>query len=307
MTFKQKYLKYKSKYLNLKGGGVTDKLKSIFKNFAQNINLTLTQKLDNLTTTEKIVLASRLFTFNFDRLINNRMRKILNEDEQDIYIKDMLDCIKDYYNNFKSPWSLFYSEKWISNELRTKCNFVPILLKYLNISTKEDILILTDFIYLTILNNSVELKEEFVVYRGINVFKDNIYDYTNLNGFTSTSYNKYSASYFIINSLIDKKKTYDDLDENKPNILKIILPKGTLVFTPDICTIQQEEEIIVVSQGKLELIKKYEKEYTSFTPLYRQDYSLIGETTEIFNKHQNKNISQYKFKLKEFEYKLNLI
>lgn len=329
IDYKQKYLKYKKKYLDAKailiGGGLkediieeikrrekrtepsvplveNEQLKSIFKKYASvDQNRSLKDRLDSLNDEEKIVLASRLYAFNFDRVLNSLLR---GTDLENRYYDHMLEFLNDFYENYNNvkqadvhsdffnPWRAVFSEDWVNDRYRYRCSTVSSIIKYLNIKTKDDILECVKFMYNTITKSSVVLDRDMYVYRGLIVNNKTDYDYMKLKGMNSTSYNFDSACQIFFGNIHRSYRTDDPivfskLTEDAPQILKIKLPRGTKVFTPDICTLQKENEILILSEGDMKVINKTKETVTTTVKVLKDivkendEYKFIHFRTEL--------------------------
>lgn len=94
---------------------------------------------------------------------------------------------------------------------------------------------------------SFVLQESLVVYRGLKLKQDKQFSFE-VKGITSVATVLTGALDFAFSGTVDERV-------DKSIILKITLPKGTRIVPMNICTLQNEYEIIIISQGKFEKTK----------------------------------------------------
>jgi len=213
---------------------------------------------------EKISYVSRLYSYHFDVYINNIYRNkmfpryqllshandiISDNDTHDMWIKYMY-TDDDFKNKLcrekpldKSPFKNFVGDTKISlsNYVNTIKNIT---------STMHSVFTDPKLSYI--------LQNELIVYRALRIRKsvDDIIDVEKdinleITGTTSTTTELETAQQFAF-SLYGESDFYDER-KYKSIIFEITLPKGTRIIPVNICTIQNEEEILVISQGTLKI------------------------------------------------------
>lgn len=221
----------------------------------------------NMSREEKLKLtyAVRLYSYRFDVYINLIYRN-------KVFLRSHLlsqanDVIKDIQTH--NSWTKYmYSDKMFDNTLckkKTICKSP--FSKYIG----EDEIKLSDFVNTlkkvtkfmhSVFSNpelSYVLQYDCKVYRALRFRKklDEEIDVDKdinleLIGLTSTTYNISSALQFAFTPYGDESD-YFDAREYKSVVLEITLPKGTHIIPCNICTIQNEQEILVISQGILSI------------------------------------------------------
>ena len=114
---------------------------------------------------------------------------------------------------------------------------------------------------------SFVLKEALVVYRGLKIPKTATFN-PELKGITSVATNINASLNFAFST------TIFDARVDKSIILQITLPAGTRVIPMNICTIQNESEVIIISQGKL---KKTEPSSFVMAEMWNDFFTEKGE------------------------------
>ena len=215
---------------------------------------------------EILTYVSRIYSYHFDVYLNNIYRQkifprkqllvhanelITNPNEHDLWVKyNYTD--KEFDNKFckeypreKSPFQMFLGEKKIrlSEYIETIKNITKRM---------HEILSNPEFSYV--------LQNDVVVYRAlrlkkkvnekINIEKDIITEFI---GTTSTTTKLESAQQFAF-SLYGESENFDERF-NKSIIFELTLSKGTRVIPLNICSIQDENEILVISQGNMKIDK----------------------------------------------------
>jgi len=234
---------------------------------------------------QKISYVSRLYSYHFDVYLNYIYRNkifprfqllshandiISDSSTHDMWLKSMYSD-SDLKNKFcieqpldKSPFKMF-----INNNKIKLSEYIDVLKKITldmhNILTNYDL--------------SYILQKDTIVYRSLRI-KKNIDDDINiekdinfeLKGTTSTSTSLDSAQQFAF-SPYGESKFYDERIF-KSVIFEITLPKGTRVLPLNICTIQNENEILIISQGKLHQ-KNIEIDYCEWWNDYYNKYGKL--------------------------------
>lgn len=186
-----------------------------------------------------ISITSRMFSYHFDTLLNGIIRHrdinlklfkyIYDSDEYDF--AESIELFEPICKSLKYPISIRGTE------------VLSIWENYIKDSYE-----ILEQLYSNLLLFSVKLPEKTTVYRGLYLDPDNDYDFTKMSGFTSTSYDIYTAIHIMISN-------YDNEDElrNIDNccLLEIELPKNTDFYSTNMCTIQNEKEIILTREGML--------------------------------------------------------
>lgn len=187
-------------------------------------------------------LTAIMFSFHFDTLINGLLRnrdinkKILKylyselEEDVDYNYGFAYRNYNSYCESFKYPIIKKESDIWIN---------------YVN--DTYDIL---RQIYNSILKFSIKLPIDIVVYRGL--YLDSDFEWSIIKGFTSTSYNIDTAINIMIKHYENENSEETEIDFDRLLLLKIHLPKGTNIFTTNLCTIYLEHEIVITDEGKLD-------------------------------------------------------
>jgi len=258
---------------------------------------------------EKVTYVTRLYSYHFDVYINNIYRNKIfpryqllshaNEIIADIGMHNMwitsMYTDDDFKNKFcrekpldKSPFKDFVGDAKIN------------LSSYVN--TIKNITLTMHSVF-TDPKLSYVLQNELIVYRALRIRKsvDDTIDVEKdinleITGTTSTTTELEDAQQFAF-SLYGESDFYDER-KYKSIIFEITLPKGTRIIPVNICTIQNENEILVISQGTLK-IKRVVTDYCNWWNDYfnsegeyiraREDfipYKLAKVDFEI-NKHKN--------------------
>lgn len=169
----------------------------------------------------------------------------------------MRHCLEENANRNASQWTYIYTDidnpecglqqspfsSLIDADMSTKELFYSVIENYIKIVNNNCIFMSTIF------NNklsSINLRNPVVVYRGLKI-KKNASVREELNGYTSVA-TKIESAYDIAFG----GGTFN-MDIYKVIILEITLGKGVSVLPISLCTIQQENEIVIVSQGKINL------------------------------------------------------
>jgi hypothetical protein len=220
----------------------------------------------NLLDENKKILTyvSRIYSYHFDVYLNNIYRRkifprkqllthanelITDPNEHNMWVtynhtdKEFDNKFCKEYPHEKSPFQMFLGKKKI--KLSEYIETIKNITKHMH-----EILSNPDFSYV--------LQNDIVVYRAlrlkkkldekINIEKDIITEFI---GATSTTTKLESAQQFAF-SLYGESEHYDER-YNKSIIFELTLPKGTRVIPLNICTIQDEDEILVISQGNMKI------------------------------------------------------
>ena len=115
----------------------------------------------------------------------------------------------------------------------------------------------TSYMHDVFTKHPFELTEEMFVYRSVFTKKGTFSP--ELKGFTSTTTNFYSTVY--LNDIIMKCNSIYNYDEHDYIIMKITLPVGTKVIPIQLCGLFDEHEILIISQGRLEITDQKTDEY----------------------------------------------
>ena len=210
---------------------------------------------------QNMTYISRLYSYHFDVYLNNIYRNkvfprfqlfshakelIVDPGTHDMWINSMYTDV-DFNNKYcsidKSPFKDFIGKTTIklSDYIETIKN---ITLNMHNVFTNPQL--------------SYVLQNELIVYRALKIRKEKDIDIDiekdvklEITGTTSTSTALESAEHFAF-SLYGESKYYDER-KYKSLIFEITLPKGTRILPINICTIQDENEILVISQGNLKI------------------------------------------------------
>jgi len=201
----------------------------------------------------KITKACRLYAYHFDGYINTIYKETTYPYAQLI---DRGMFVYDERNNFFFN-GIFYDEfdnKRFCNESTLENPFYVFnnkksiklseLVKTIEKVTFEMHNVFTDK------NLSFVLQEPLEVYRGLKLDKDKEVSFQ-VRGITSVASELQGALNFAFSGIVDGR--YD-----KSVILKITLPKGTRIIPMNICTLQNEYEIIIISQGEFVKTKPLE-------------------------------------------------
>jgi hypothetical protein len=200
-----------------------------------NIDLELTK------STQDLFYCCRLYSCHFDTYLNSMCRS-------QIYPRARLE------HHYKNPikYHRFFVGKFFCQQIRDFAqlsfkNEKRVLHKKYR-SLKQLIACLkqkTVFMYNTFLSHHWVLKQPMRVFRCLVVDKGNIPTWK-FCGFTSTTYVLESALQFIYNYK-------DEFNPKKHDcyILDIILPMGTRFIPLSLSSIQEEHEILILSQGNL--------------------------------------------------------
>ena len=205
------------------------------------------QKNDQILLTK----ACRHYAYHFDGYLNSIYKNAkfpylqLIEHARDVYYKENHDVFNEIlYNEFKNDYCNSETLKspfksFIEKPIRLS-EFVA---KIKDVTRDEIHNIFTDRRF------SFVLTEALVVYRGLKIGKNATF-IPELKGITSVA--------TIINKSLDfafPPSEPFDARVYKSIILQITLPAGTRVIPMNICTIQNEYEVIILTQGTLKLTK----------------------------------------------------
>ena len=195
--------------------------------------------------------AFRLYAYHFDTYLNSSIRN-----GKIPYTLLVRHCLEENTNSNASQWTDIYTDIdnpecglqqspfscLIDADMSTKELFYSVMENYIKIVNNNCIFMSTIF------NNklsSINLRNPVVVYRGLKIKKD-AFVREELNGYTSVA-TKIDSAYDIAFGGV---KAFN-MDIYKVVILEITLGKGVSVLPINLCTIQQENEIVIVSQGKI--------------------------------------------------------
>lgn len=216
--------------------------------------------------TEKLHLtkACRWYAYHLDTYLNSIYRKKIyprmklirhakllhDEDNHSFWTYSLTNtfknsfCDKEYIK--ESPFHMFIGES-------------PILLSNF-IKEIKNLTFYMDYVFIKS-NLYYIIQNPIKVYRGLNIPKGtdlSLY----ITGLTSVSTDIDTAKQFAF-TVYDKEIDGDPIiyEESKYDsyIIEFELPKETLVIPMNICTIQEENEIILISQGICEILKVKEK------------------------------------------------
>jgi hypothetical protein len=115
----------------------------------------------------------------------------------------------------------------------------------------------TDYMHRVLTQHTFELTEEMFVYRSV-FTKKGMFG-LDLKGFTSTT--THFDSTVVLNDTIMKNNGIYDYDNHDYIIMKITLPVGTKVIPIQLCGLFNEHEILIISQGKLEITEQKTDEF----------------------------------------------
>ena len=220
-----------------------------------------------------ISMTSRMFSYNFDTLLNGLIRhrdinnKILKYIEYgDLYGK-MSESVGEYFSwickSIKYPLVLRGANHSDTLKLISQLDREPFTpdTNFGNLSPelyKKFFKIWTNYIddcyqvliqlYNNLLLFKIKLPEKMTVYRGLYLDPSNTYDFTKMTGFTSTTYDIFTAIQIMFSNY-DNQKELKILDYCY--LLEIELPSGTNFYSTNNCTIQIEHEIILTDEGML--------------------------------------------------------
>jgi hypothetical protein len=214
----------------------------------------------------KITKACRLYAYHFDGYINTIYKETTYPYAQLI---DRGMFVYDVRNNFffngifydEFDNTRFCNESTLENPFYVFNNKKSIKLSEL-VKTIEKVTFEMHNVF-TDKNLSFVLQEPIEVYRGLKLDKDKEVSFQ-VRGITSVASELQGALNFAFSGTVDGR--YD-----KSVILKITLPKGTRIIPMNICTLQNEYEIIIISQGEFVKTKPsllvYEEMWNDFVSL----------------------------------------
>lgn len=256
------------------------------KNQIEKENMILWFK--NLSDDDKNILSfvSALYSYHFDGYLNNIYKN--KEFSRLQLINHAFDLIR--YPNMHSVWikdmstdpkyeNIFCNGKDINESPFYKFNktdkiklseYIKEMKKFTFIM--HQVMINPNFSYI--------LQNDITVYRALRIkTKKDIDIYNDINleimGVTSVTTELDNALQFAF-TLYGKEDTTYDEREYKSIVLKITLPKGTRVIPISICSIHEENELLIISQGKLyfDITKNVKIEYCKWWNKY---YNKKGE------------------------------
>jgi hypothetical protein len=210
----------------------------------------------------KLAFTSREFSYHFDTIINALLRN-----------RPLYEKLVKYFNEGNvtaDEWD--YSET-LYPSFRDTCTAAVYPLGALNDENPDGLPALERFVafirgvfeairelYDSMINYSVGLQFDVVVFRGMNVDPSNAYTFRNVfTGFTSTTYDLDKA----IQIMTSDYETELPRIVNNLLLIMIYLPAGTKFFTTNLCTIQIEDEIILTDEGTLENVTEGETVFPS--------------------------------------------
>ena len=205
-----------------------------------------------------VTFTARAFSFHFDGLINGLIRdrpifnKLVKYYSNGDYWGKLSECS---YPTFREVCeSLSYPLETVSDveSAESPDEFEENLDEHFS-SFITNVFVILQKLYTNLFRYSISLDYDIVVYRGIYIDPEESFIFTNtLTGFTSTSYG-------IENAIQIMMTDYDDNTTRVVDymlILKIIIPAGTKFFTTNLCTVQIEDEIILVDEGKIDNVEE---------------------------------------------------
>ena len=129
------------------------------------------------------------------------------------------------------------------------------------------------------------VESPITVYRGLNIPKGkevSLY----ITGITSVSTDIYNAQQFALtvyqNDDNEEPILYSE-SEYDSYVIELELPSNTLVIPMNICTIQEENEIIIISQGICEKTSFTTEQVKNWNPYFNLDGELIGRNEGILS------------------------
>ena len=121
------------------------------------------------------------------------------------------------------------------------------------------------------------IESPMTVYRGLNIPKGSELS-LDITGITSVSTNIGTAQQFALTLYqIDDNEKYIPYSESKYDsyIIEFVLPSNTLVIPMNICTIQEENELIIISQGICEETSRTTEQVKNWNPYFNLAGKLI--------------------------------
>ena len=258
------------------------------------------KKFDNITHIKKIdfVEATKAYAYHYDSYLNSVLRYKLRQPynwrillQHFVDISDDIEMWKYYETDINANIEGSYY-----NEISTLCKTIKHpFSKYhkINIELSDNYFeLFSGYIqdiqsFLPKICNNLQIitittDQPITLYRGLKITKGNPV-YTDMSGFSSCSTSISSAIQIAINSgyqfngypgLFNEK-----FKQSEIILMKITFPSGTKFIPNGLCTIQNESELILCQNGKLEK----QREYNLLTP-YWNTYLNIQHDNMSINK-----------------------
>lgn len=227
------------------------------------------EKLKNVNenTKKQFVLSVRMYTTCFDKVINELLNQYYKGNTLSTF--PIINCMEegDFYGHFD------YTAKDFGINYTNICK----QLKYPIADNLEPKKLLREFVtnsklaYDYIYNFSVELPKAVNLFRGIKIDKSIDFDVNKVvnNSLSSCTYDFNKACYFAT-QYFEKGKTASDYNMY---VLDILFPPGTKMISPNICTVQNEFEIIICNRYVCEVLATAEIDYK---PLEESNFTTIN-------------------------------
>jgi len=223
--------------------------------------------LTSVSDKNACLLASRLYSYHYDTLLNGLLRFRPINEKLARYFKEEKEGGHASWFSSESGYPQFNE---VCKGIRED-RVAPISLRD-STSTSEQWTQFVNgmydrlqYLYESLLKYRITFEEPIVVYRGLYLEPENQYDFTSLTGFSSTSYSINEAIHIMMS---DYEKQQPLLMDNFV-LLEIKIPPRTPLFSTNLCALQVEDEIVLTEDARVEVEKETTHTFKTWIDCYK--------------------------------------